>query len=144
MGRFRSWGPKYKKVISAAKSSSWPQLTFRLVVIVQVKVFPFTSESLFSYIVSHPPLQHKMVSILAVFAATIAVATAQSATPSVNLFVDDSIEGDVAYAASIVSACKDQTVYAMQCTSAELAGSATCGADAPVSHTSTPEPHDVA
>jgi hypothetical protein len=38
------------------------------------------------------------------------------------------------YAASIITACVDQTVYAIQCTSApQSVGSATCGPNAPVS-----------
>ncbi|KAK3305302.1 uncharacterized protein B0T15DRAFT_193015 [Chaetomium strumarium] len=37
---------------------------------------------------------------------------------SVNMFIEDGINGQGLYAASIISACKDQTVYALRCTSA--------------------------
>ncbi|KAK4239961.1 hypothetical protein C8A03DRAFT_13685 [Achaetomium macrosporum] len=63
-------------------------------------------------------------------------AVAQNNTGSgntVDLFIDDDINSQGLYAASIVSACNDQTVYALQCTSArgDVVGSRTCGAAAP-------------
>lgn len=59
--------------------------------------------------------------------------SATSAAPTVNMFINDVYDGDASYAASIVSACSDQTVYALQCTSAAEAASDTCGPNAPVS-----------
>jgi hypothetical protein len=54
-------------------------------------------------------------------------------TPFVKLFIDDSFNGDAAYAGSIVSACADQTVYAIRCTSGPaFVAAATCGPNAPV------------
>lgn len=61
-----------------------------------------------------------------------------SATPTargdtVNMFVD-SLYDDVEFAASVVTACVDQTVYAIQCTSAPSSiGTKTCGPNGPVS-----------
>lgn len=56
------------------------------------------------------------------------------ANNTVNMFLD-SIDGNFEYAASIVTACVDQTVYAIQCTGGPTRfGSATCGPNAVVSH----------
>jgi len=52
---------------------------------------------------------------------------------TVNMFIDDAFDGQAGYAASVVTACLDQTVYAIRCTSARFAGSNTCGPNAPVS-----------
>ncbi|KAH8893680.1 hypothetical protein GQ53DRAFT_821608 [Thozetella sp. PMI_491] len=49
---------------------------------------------------------------------------------TINMFIDDGLRGRAGYAASIVSACIDQTVYAIRCTSAYYAGSDTCGPSA--------------
>lgn len=40
------------------------------------------------------------------------------AADSVELFIDDSGDDGVQYAASIVDACRDYTVYALQCITA--------------------------
>jgi hypothetical protein len=54
---------------------------------------------------------------------------------TVNMFIDAQ-ESDFAYAASIVTACADQTVYEMRCTSGPASiGTKTCGPDAAVSFT---------
>ena len=54
-------------------------------------------------------------------------------TPSINLFVNG-LSAEDGYAASIVSACGDQTVYAIKCTSGPaIYEPSTCGPDAPVS-----------
>ena len=70
--------------------------------------------------------------------ATVAMAAltlAAAQTPSVNLFINDAFDGDAGYAASIVTAFTDATVYAIQCTSGPaLVGSKTCGPDAVVSY----------
>ncbi|KAI0143505.1 hypothetical protein GGR57DRAFT_364222 [Xylariaceae sp. FL1272] len=50
--------------------------------------------------------------------------------PQVNLFVDGDSE-DYEYAASVVSACSDATIWAIRCTDGS-AGSATCGPNAEV------------
>ncbi|CAN8097549.1 unnamed protein product [Discula destructiva] len=61
-----------------------------------------------------------------------AQSNSSSAIPTVNMFINDDLNGDAAYAASIVSACADKTVYALQCTSAEDVSQSTCGPDAPI------------
>jgi len=84
-------------------------------------------------------------SILAAVAATalagFAVAADNSASSdnTVQLFIDDALNGKGRYAASVVNACKDQTVYAIQCTSdtGGYVGSRTCGAAAPVRNLGT-------
>lgn len=66
--------------------------------------------------------------------------TTSGNTPgSVKLFLDDAIDGQGLYAASIASVCKDYTVYAIQCTSAreDWIGSNTCGPDAEVCNLNT-------
>lgn len=66
-----------------------------------------------------------------------------SATPAprgdtVNMFVD-SLYDDVEFAASIITACVDQTVYAIQCTSAPSSiGTESCGPNGIVSSSSRP------
>lgn len=57
-----------------------------------------------------------------------------SETPNtVNLFLDVT-EDDYEFAASVITACVDQTIYALQCTSASgFVGGATCGPNAAVS-----------
>lgn len=63
---------------------------------------------------------------------TIHARNTSTETDTVNLFID-SVNEDYEYAASIVTACVDQTVYALQCTSAPLGeGTAACGVNAPV------------
>ncbi|KAH8803346.1 hypothetical protein F5884DRAFT_903908 [Xylogone sp. PMI_703] len=58
------------------------------------------------------------------------LAAAQNAT--VNLFIIDNFDGNAGYQASIVSACGDATVYAVQCTSGPASASpSTCGPAAP-------------
>ncbi|KIM96187.1 hypothetical protein OIDMADRAFT_183587 [Oidiodendron maius Zn] len=73
---------------------------------------------------------------VAMAAFTLAAAQNSSsagATPSVNLFINDDLNGDAAYAASIVTAFTDATVYAIRCTSGPaLVGSSTCGPNAVV------------
>jgi hypothetical protein len=72
-------------------------------------------------------------------ALTLASAQSNSSEPSLNLFVNDSFNGDAVYAASIVTACADQTVYALQCISGPASASpSTCGPSAPVSFLSFP------
>lgn len=58
---------------------------------------------------------------------------------SVNMFVD-SLYDDVEYAASIVTACADRTVYALQCTSApaSVGLGSNCGPNGIVSFNSLP------
>lgn len=57
--------------------------------------------------------------------------------PTVNLFLDV-LEGDYGWGASIVTACVDQTVYAIQCTQGpKTVGSKVCGPSAQV-HTRSP------
>ncbi|KAI1263764.1 hypothetical protein F5Y18DRAFT_115740 [Xylariaceae sp. FL1019] len=48
--------------------------------------------------------------------------------PQVNLFIDGDDE-DFEYAASVVSACSDATIWALRCTDGNV-GSATCGPNA--------------
>ncbi len=56
-----------------------------------------------------------------------------SSVPTVNLFIDAAYSS-AQYAASVVDACKDQTTYALRCTSGpSFVGTATCGPNAPVS-----------
>ncbi|CAN8097550.1 unnamed protein product [Discula destructiva] len=69
-----------------------------------------------------------------------AQSNSSSAIPTVNMFINDDLNGDAAYAASIVSACADKTVYALQCTSAEDVSQSTCGPDAPVRSIPLPKP----
>ena len=68
-------------------------------------------------------------------AALVGFAVAQnnsiSSGNTVNLFINDDLGGDAGYGASIISACSDQTVYAIRCTSANVPGE-TCGPNAPV------------
>ncbi|OWP01184.1 hypothetical protein B2J93_5464 [Marssonina coronariae] len=57
-------------------------------------------------------------------------APSPAARETVNLFID-STDADWEYAASIIAACADQTVYAVQCTSGgDLVGAQTCGPNA--------------
>jgi hypothetical protein len=57
---------------------------------------------------------------------------------SVNLFMD-AMDPDMKFVASVVAACKDQTVYAIQCTTApSYIPTAACGPQAPVSHKPVP------
>lgn len=57
---------------------------------------------------------------------------------TVNLFID-SANDNFEYGASIVTACVDQTVYAIQCTSGPWSvGSATCGPNGAVSFNHAP------
>lgn len=51
---------------------------------------------------------------------------------TVNMFID-AIDGRLGYGASIITACVDQTVYAIQCTSAPMdIPSLTCDQNGPV------------
>lgn len=76
-----------------------------------------------------------MIAVVAsVWAATVALVFAQNTTGSgnfVNIFINDGLGGEAEYAASIKSACSDRTVYAIRCTSADVAEN-TCGPNAPV------------
>ncbi|KAH8892888.1 hypothetical protein GQ53DRAFT_745883 [Thozetella sp. PMI_491] len=55
-----------------------------------------------------------------------------STNATVNLFIDG-FSQEQKYGASIISACGDATVYAIQCTSApSYIGTATCGRNAPI------------
>ena len=68
-------------------------------------------------------------------ASSTTINSAASATPSINLFINDEFNGDAGYAASIITAYTDATVYALRCTSGPaLIGSATCGPSAVVSY----------
>jgi len=56
-----------------------------------------------------------------------------TANNTVNMFID-STNSNYEYAASIITACVDQTVYALQCTAAPVGvGSNTCGPNGAVS-----------
>lgn len=81
-------------------------------------------------------LQASAAVAMAAFTLAAAQTTSSaSATPSVNLFINDALDGDAAYAGSIVTAYTDATVYALHCTSGPaLVGSKTCGPDADVSY----------
>ncbi len=65
---------------------------------------------------------------------TLAARNDSSTNNTVNLFINGA-SPNMKYAGSIVSACVDQTVYAVRCTSGpELVGTVSCGSDAPVRH----------
>lgn len=51
---------------------------------------------------------------------------------TVNMFLDDAFGGNASFAASVVTACATETIYALQCVSAFLAGPLTCGPAAEV------------
>ncbi|KAL2139884.1 hypothetical protein VTI28DRAFT_4542 [Corynascus sepedonium] len=70
------------------------------------------------------------ITALASFAAA---ADNSTLSGNVELFIDDSLGGRGSYAASVVNACKDRTVYAIQCTSVSggIVGSSICGSAAP-------------
>ncbi|KAI9056225.1 hypothetical protein LZ554_001153 [Drepanopeziza brunnea f. sp. 'monogermtubi'] len=56
--------------------------------------------------------------------------SSSSSDPTVNLFID-STDPDFEYAASVISACRDETVYALQCTAGPSdVGDLTCGPNA--------------
>jgi hypothetical protein len=60
--------------------------------------------------------------------------TQPTANDTVNIFIDSTNE-DWEYAASIIEACSDQTVLALQCTSGgDFVGTETCGPNAAVRH----------
>lgn len=59
-----------------------------------------------------------------------------SANNTINMFLD-STNDKFEYAASIVTACVDTTVYALRCTNGPV-GYATCGPNAAVSHPPLP------
>ncbi|KAL2187856.1 hypothetical protein L209DRAFT_338599 [Thermothelomyces heterothallicus CBS 203.75] len=63
----------------------------------------------------------------------VAADNSTSSGNSVELFIDDALGGQGLYAASIVNACKDHAVYAIQCTSArnDIVGDPICGDSAP-------------
>jgi hypothetical protein len=72
---------------------------------------------------------------LASFANSLAIRdNSTTSGDTVKVFLDDALDGQGLYAASIASVCKDHTVYAIQCTSAseDWIGSNTCGPDAEV------------
>ncbi|KAI3394972.1 hypothetical protein diail_2030 [Diaporthe ilicicola] len=71
---------------------------------------------------------------LAMVLARLAAAQDNSSIPTINMFVDDGLDGDESYAASIVCAGASETIYAIRCTDEGTvdAGSATCGPDAEV------------
>ena len=52
---------------------------------------------------------------------------------TINMFIDDIFDGNAGYAASVISACADSTIYAIRCTSGLQVGTLTCGPSAPVS-----------
>lgn len=57
---------------------------------------------------------------------------------TVNMFMD-SIDDRFEYAASVVTACVDHTIYAIQCTAGPAVGGTTiCGPNVPVSFNSLP------
>lgn len=67
------------------------------------------------------------------FAGAVSSQNSSSSYPTVNLFVDDAFDGKVGYAASVVTAYSDMTVYAIHCTSgADYISSSTCGPNAVV------------
>ncbi|AEO69065.1 0d6956e4-4939-419c-9fc6-a41f88a069f6 [Thermothielavioides terrestris] len=71
---------------------------------------------------------------LASLAAAVAVASGNitSSGSTARIFLDDDLNGQGSYVASIVNACSDRTVYAIQCTSAGNAlGREICGPAAP-------------
>ncbi|KAL2070278.1 hypothetical protein VTL71DRAFT_13304 [Oculimacula yallundae] len=58
--------------------------------------------------------------------------TAPASNDTINMFID-SQDKDWKYAASIVEACADQTIIALQCTSGDsFVGSSTCGPNAQI------------
>lgn len=71
---------------------------------------------------------------LAVVLARLAAAQDNSSVPTINMFIDDGLDGDESYAASIVCAGASETIYAVHCTDEGSVGvgSATCGPDAEV------------
>ncbi|KAJ9136647.1 hypothetical protein NKR23_g9683 [Pleurostoma richardsiae] len=72
-----------------------------------------------------------MRSFIAATAVALLAGAAIAENSTVNLFINDDMDGDAGYVASVVSACADETVYAIQCTSGPV-GPATCGPDAPI------------
>lgn len=74
--------------------------------------------------------------VAAVFAGLAAAQNSSSADPTVNLFINDAYGGQLDFAASIVTACADQTVYALQCTSGPASiDSDVCGSNGVVRRT---------
>lgn len=82
------------------------------------------------------------IASLAVVLARLAAAQDNSSVPTVNMFIDDGLDGDESYAASIVCAGASETIYALQCTDEGSmgVGSATCGPNAEVR---TPAPPSI-
>lgn len=76
----------------------------------------------------------------AIFASAVSGQNSSSSVPTINLFIDDGLDGNAEYAASIVTAYSDQTVYALHCTSGPASvGSTVCGPNAQVrSHQTLP------
>lgn len=66
---------------------------------------------------------------LALALARLAAAQGNSSIPTINMFIDDGLDGDESYAASIVCAGATETIYAIQCTDEGRVdvGSETCG-----------------
>lgn len=64
---------------------------------------------------------------------------AQESVPTINMFIDDALDGNQSYAASIVCAGDSETIYAMRCTDAgpgtRYVDSETCGPGAQVRST---------
>lgn len=58
------------------------------------------------------------VIFLAAALARLAAAQDNSSVPTINMFIEDMLDGNQSYAASIVCAGASETIYAMQCTDA--------------------------
>lgn len=80
-----------------------------------------------------------MPSSILVAAAAVLADFAIAADNRVQIFVHDALDGQSQYTASVVNAWKDQTVYAIQCTSTNggLVEFGTCGPAAPVRNLGT-------
>jgi hypothetical protein len=95
------------------------------------------------------PIFGAVAIVLGLTAAAANQSTSTSANPStsptppssVRVFLDFPYARKGFYAASVASACKDQTIYALQCTSFPNIPDASdfCGPDAPVGHLTAPE-----
>jgi hypothetical protein len=56
------------------------------------------------------------IAYLAMALARLAAAQYNSSVPTINMFIDDGLDGDESYAASIVCAGASETIYAVRCT----------------------------
>lgn len=70
----------------------------------------------------------RVFATLAILAA--ALASAQSTT--VSVFLPTAYDTNVSFAASVIGACSDQTLYELQCTEGIFASTITCDSNGPV------------